>query len=107
MGGNLPRELTSFVGRQAQLADLAKMLQTAPLLTLVGVGGIGKTRLAVRVAASARTRYAHGVWFVGLAPIVDPAGVSLEVARALGIRERPGWTPLETLRAVLRDRQRS
>ncbi len=105
MGGNLPRELTSFVGRQAQLADLAKMLQTAPLLTLVGVGGIGKTRLAVRVAASARTRYAHGVWFVGLAPIVDPAGVSLEVARALGIRERPGWTPLETLRAVLRDRQ--
>ncbi|MBV9324596.1 MAG: AAA family ATPase [Chloroflexi bacterium] len=80
-------------------------MQTAPLLTLVGVGGVGKTRLAARTATAARGRYAHGAWLVELARITDPAGVTPEVARALGVRERPGSSPLETLRAVLRHRQ--
>ncbi|HEY2596179.1 MAG TPA: AAA family ATPase, partial [Chloroflexota bacterium] len=104
-GGNLPRELTSFVGRRDQLADIARALQTAPLLTLVGVGGVGKTRLAVRAAADARGRYASGAWFVELERISDPAGVAPEVARALGARERPGSSPVEALSALLRNRQ--
>src|SRR5215471_3863180 len=102
-GGNLPRELTSFVGRQEQLATIARLLPSVPLLTLVGVGGIGKTRLAARAAMAAHERYAHGVWLVELAPIGDPEGVATEVARALSVRERPGWSALETLRAVLRN----
>ena len=105
VGGNLPRELTSFVGRQDQLADIANLLYTAPLVSLVGVGGIGKTRLALRTAATAQQRYAHGAWLVGLAAIADPAGVPAEVARALRIRERPGWNALDTLRSVLHNRQ--
>jgi non-specific serine/threonine protein kinase len=80
-------------------------LQTAPLLTLVGVGGVGKTRLAVRAAGDAGARYASGAWFVELARISDPAGVTPEVARALGARERPGSSPLEALCALLRNRQ--
>jgi predicted ATPase/DNA-binding CsgD family transcriptional regulator len=105
VSGNLPRELTSFVGRQDELADIARMLHTAPLLTLVGVGGIGKTRLATRTAVAARERYAHGAWLVELAPVSNSAGVATEVARTLGIRERPGSTTVETLCDVLRGRQ--
>ena len=105
VSGNLPRDLTSFVGRQAELAEIAHLLGTAPLLTLVGVGGIGKTRLALRVAGDAHRRYAHGAWLVELAPLGDPSEVAAEVARALRVRERPGWSPLETLAAVLRTRQ--
>jgi predicted ATPase/DNA-binding CsgD family transcriptional regulator len=105
VSGNLPRELTSFVGRRAQLADIAEVLQTAPLLTLVGMGGVGKTRLATRAARAAGERYAHGPWLVELASIGDPAGVAAEVARALAIRERPGWSTLDTLRSALRTRQ--
>jgi non-specific serine/threonine protein kinase len=104
-GGNLPRELSSFVGRREQLADIAQALLTAPLLTLVGVGGVGKTRLALRAAADARGRYASGAWLVELARISDPAGVAHEVARTLGARERPDSSPVEALSAVLRHRQ--
>ena len=69
------------------------------------VGGTGKTRLALRVASAARHRYAHGAWLVSLAPISDPERVAAEVARALRIRERPGWNALDTLRATLSHRQ--
>lgn len=103
--GNLPRELTSFVGRGDQLADIAHTLQTAPLLTLVGVGGVGKTRLAVRAAADAGGRYAAGAWLVELARISEPAGVAAEVARVLGVREQPGSSLLQTVCAALRNRQ--
>ncbi|HEY1292044.1 MAG TPA: LuxR C-terminal-related transcriptional regulator [Chloroflexota bacterium] len=103
--GNLPRDLTSFVGRQAQLAEITRMLNTAPLLTLVGVGGIGKTRLALRVAADAHERYAHGAWLVELASIGDPSEVAPEVARTLRVRERAEGTALQTLASILRTRQ--
>jgi non-specific serine/threonine protein kinase len=106
VAGNLPRELNSFVGRRDQLADIANSLQTAPLLTLVGLGGVGKTRLALRAATAARERYAHGVWFVELARISDPSGVVPEVARTLGVRERLDSSPLESLCSVLRTQQR-
>jgi predicted ATPase/DNA-binding CsgD family transcriptional regulator len=103
--GNLPRELNSFVGRRDQLSEIDDALQTAPLLTLVGVGGVGKTRLALRAAGGVRERYAHGVWLVELARISDSSGVAAEVARTLGVRDRLGSSPLETLRSVLRTRQ--
>ncbi len=93
------------MGRQPQRAELARKLKAAPLLTLVGVGGIGKTRLALRAARDAREHYAHGAWLVELTRTEDPAGVAFEVARALGVRERPGWSALETLCSALRTRQ--
>jgi predicted ATPase/DNA-binding CsgD family transcriptional regulator len=105
IGGNLPRELNSFVGRGDQLAHIASALQTAALVTLVGVGGVGKTRLGLRVAATAREGYAHGVWLVELARVSEPSGVASEVVRTLGIREQLGFSPVESLRSVLRARQ--
>ena len=95
--GNLPRALSSFVGRQAQVADLAQALSTTGLLTLVGLGGVGKTRLALATATAVRDNYAHGVWLVELAAVTDPTQVAAKVAAALGVRERPGSNPLETL----------
>jgi predicted ATPase len=103
--GNLPRALSSFVGRHQTVADLARDVSTTGLLSLVGVGGIGKTRLALAVASALREQYAHGAWLVELAPVADPTQVAGTVAAALGIRERPGSNPLETLGVVLRRRQ--
>ncbi len=104
--GNLPRDLTSFVGRREQVIMVSRELRTAGLLTLVGPGGVGKTRLALRTAAEARANYAYGAWLVELAPVSDDATqVAAAVASALGIRERPGWDTLDTLRHVLRRRQ--
>jgi non-specific serine/threonine protein kinase len=101
----LPRELTSFVGRQQQLADVQTALRSTGLLTLVGPGGVGKTRLALRAAAQVQSSYAFGVWLVELASLSDPARVAPTIAATLGIRERPGWDTIDTLRAVLRHQQ--
>src|SRR5262245_58531847 len=87
---NLPRQLTSFVGRERELADVGRLLASAPLLTLTGAGGCGKTRLALRAAADAVDNYPDGVWLVELAPVTDPALVPQAVATALGVREAPG-----------------
>ena len=104
--GNLPRELTSFVGRQEQVSAVSQALRTAGLLTLAGPGGVGKTRLALRVAATTRTNYAYGAWLVELASISDDATqIAAAVAAALGVRERPGWDTVDTLRHVLRRSQ--
>ncbi len=102
LSGNLPRELSSFVGRQQLVADLAAALRAAGLVTLVGVGGVGKTRLALATAAAVQAEYAQGAWLVELAPVTDARQVASAVAAALGVRERPGSEPRETLRRVLR-----
>jgi hypothetical protein len=65
--GRLPAEVTSFVGRRHELADTRRLLSSSRLLTLTGAGGVGKTRLAVRMAAEVRRTFADGVWFVELA----------------------------------------
>ena len=70
---NLPTQLTSFIGRTEQIAELVQQVQTHRLLTLTGAGGVGKTRLALEVAARSLAGFADGVWFVDLAALSDPA----------------------------------
>ncbi|HJP65068.1 MAG TPA: tetratricopeptide repeat protein, partial [Actinomycetota bacterium] len=102
---NLPIELTSFVGRDAELADIAELLDRSRLVTLVGPGGTGKTRLALHAAASRTEHYGNGVFFVDLSPIREPDLLPSSVAKALGIKEEPGRPALETVSAHLRDRR--
>src|SRR5438132_9667297 len=87
---NLPLQLTSFVGRKREMADVKRLLGTARLLTLTGAGGAGKTRLALEVAAEVLAGYPDGVWLVELAPLADAALVPQAVASVLGVREVPG-----------------
>ena len=87
---NLPIQNTSFVGREQDIADVTELLERHRLLTLVGSGGLGKTRLALHVGAELLDRYPDGVWFVDLAPISDPELVSSVTAQALGMRQQPG-----------------
>ena len=91
--GHLPEALSSFVGREGELVDLKRLLAKNRLLTLVGAGGIGKTRLAVQVAAEARDAYRDGIWFVDLAPLADPVLVPSIAAQILGVHQAP-CTPL-------------
>ncbi len=87
---NLPRKLTSFIGREREIAEIKELLRTTPLLTIVGIGGVGKTRLALQAAADLLTEFRDGAWVVELAPVSDPAQVVPTVAAALGVRESPG-----------------
>jgi predicted ATPase/class 3 adenylate cyclase len=87
---NLPIQSTTFVGREQDIADVTELLERHRLLTLVGSGGVGKTRLALHVGAELLDRYADGVWFVDLAPISDPELVSSVTAQALGMRQQQG-----------------
>jgi len=91
---NLPVQLTSFVGRQRELASITALLGAGRLVTLIGTGGTGKSRLMLQVASGMAGRHRDGAWFVELAPISDPTLVAQEVARALGVRDEPG-RPLE------------
>jgi predicted ATPase/class 3 adenylate cyclase len=102
---NLPLQLTTFVGREREMAEVRRLLGTTRLLTLTGTGGTGKTRLAVQMAAELLERYPQGVWLVELAALADPALVPLAVAIALGLREEAGQPPTTTLVAALRARR--
>ncbi len=99
---NLPLQLTSFVGREHDLAAVKRLLATTRLLTLTGVGGTGKTRLALQVAAELLDQNAEGVWLVELAALADPAFVPRTVAATFGLRDQAGRSPLETLLDHLR-----
>jgi predicted ATPase len=94
---NLSEPLSSFIGRERELVEVPKILADARLLTIVGIGGIGKTRLALRVAAQLGQTYRDGVWFVDLAPVADPARVPSAVAQVLGVREAVGEPLTESL----------
>ncbi len=102
---NLPVQLTSFVGRGAQMTDLEKLLVDNRLVTLSGAGGAGKTRLAVEIAARIAADFRDGVWYVDLAPVTHPAVVPVAVARALGLPDQPGLSTMEMLLRFVRDRQ--
>ena len=103
-GHNLPVQPTSFVGRETELAAMRKRLESAPIVTLVGPGGIGKTRLALQAAADSIDDFADGVWFVDLSPVADEALIPLATAGALGLREEPGREVTATLADHLRTR---
>lgn len=103
---NLPAQLTSFVGRESEIAETRTLLGGTRLLTITGPGGIGKTRLALQVATDASADYPDGAFFVDLAPVSDPALVVPTIAATLGVREE-GWErPVaEALTEHLRDRR--
>ena len=105
---NLPGQLTTFVGRERELLETRKLLGTTRLLTLLGTGGAGKTRLATQIGADALHDYDDGVWFVDLAPVANPDQVFQVVASAIGVTPRANQTPraavianLEGKRALL------
>ena len=102
---NLPLQLSSFVGREKELAEIARLLGETRLLTLTGPGGCGKTRLAVVAANELLRRFEDGVWMVELAPLSDPSLVPQAVGSVLGVREQPGRPLLETLSDHLRTRK--
>ena len=101
----LPAQLTSFVGRDAELTQLRELLAQNRMLTLTGAGGVGKTRLAIQAAGQTAGEFGDGVWYVDLAPINDPALVPVTVARALGLPDQPGRSTMDTLLRFVRDRQ--
>ena len=91
--GNLPAELTSFVGHRGELAEVRRLLAGSRLVTLTGPGGVGKTRLALRVAAGLARAFRDGVWLVRLDQLRDEALVAQAVAGALGLQDRAGFSP--------------
>jgi predicted ATPase/DNA-binding CsgD family transcriptional regulator len=101
---NLPVQLTSFIGRAAEMAKVRVLLAQHRLVTLTGAGGVGKTRLALQVAASVLTEFPAGVWLVDLAPLADAALVPVVVARALGLPDDAGRSPLETVTGFIGSR---
>ncbi len=102
---NLPRALTSFIGRGADVTAVTQLLATHRLVTLVGPGGIGKTRLSLQVAAQQTAHFPDGVWFVELAPLAQARLVPFAVARVLGIKEEPGRSVLACLLRAVKERQ--
>ncbi|HXJ27987.1 MAG TPA: LuxR C-terminal-related transcriptional regulator, partial [Streptosporangiaceae bacterium] len=101
----LPAPLTPFVGRAAERAGLAAALAGHRLVTAVGPGGIGKTRLALAVAAEQAGRFAGGVWYADLVPVTDGTMVAAALAAALGLGEQPGRSAEETVLAWFGDRE--
>lgn len=97
MPNNLPRQLTPLVGRDEAVREIKALIETSPLVTVVGTGGVGKTRVALQVAAELIDGSSDGVWFVELAALSDPKLTAPAISAALGIPERPDRQPLETL----------
>ncbi len=104
---NLPAQPTTLIGRTKEIAAVRDLLRRADvrLVTLTGPGGTGKTRLALQASAELLGNFADGVYVVMLAPISDPALVAPTIAQTLGVKERAGQTPIERLKAHLRDRR--
>ena len=103
--GNLPVQTTSFVGREMAVKELAEQVRAHRLVTLTGVGGVGKTRLAIQVAAELAGEFPDGVWLVELAPVGEPAAVPDVVATALGVTPQAGLTMTESLAQALSGRR--
>jgi predicted ATPase/class 3 adenylate cyclase len=102
---NLPQQLTSFVGRDDELDEITKLLESARLVTLVGTGGVGKTRTALQVAADLLERFPDGVWLIELAPLRDGASIEGVLTSVLGIASTAGATPRQAIVAALRGKR--
>lgn len=105
VGGRLPTQLTSFVGRAAELAELRQLVSGNRLTTLTGAGGVGKTRLATQLAGQLAEEFDDGVWWVDLAPLANPDLVAVRVAHSLGLGDQPGRSPTDTLARFIADRR--
>ncbi len=103
-GVDLPRMVTSFVGREVEVAAVSELLAQHRLVTLTGLGGTGKTRLSVGVAEAVAARFGDGVVFVELAPLRDPALVPAAVAAAVGVAENAGTTAADAVKAHLAEK---
>jgi predicted ATPase/class 3 adenylate cyclase len=103
--GNLPVQLTSFVGREREIAEVRVLLEHTRLLTLTGPGGTGKSRLALQVAGKLLPAFKDGAFFADLSSVTDPALVPSVVARALAVPEAAGRSILEVVRERLRDKE--
>jgi predicted ATPase/class 3 adenylate cyclase len=102
---NLPRQLTTFVGREREMAEGRRLLAKSYLLTLTGPGGCGKTRLALQLAGEIVAEFRDGVWFAEMAPVADPSRVAHVVASVLSVREQPGRPVEATLVDYLQSRE--
>ncbi len=101
---NLPAPLTSFIGRENEIAEIKQELKAHHLVTLIGPGGTGKTRLSLQVASDLLDQFHHGVWFIELAPLTDPDLIPQTILSAIGITEQSG-NPLDILRKYLRQKK--
>jgi predicted ATPase/DNA-binding CsgD family transcriptional regulator len=101
---NLPIPITSFVGRQQELAETSKLLENARLLSLTGLAGCGKTRLAVQLAAKVAPRFAHGVYFIPFAPIDQGGNILWAIAERINFQFQPQGAPLEQLLAYFQNK---
>jgi predicted ATPase len=104
--GNLRRATSSLIGRESELDEVQAAVKSHRLVTLTGVGGVGKTRLALEVAARLVDEFPDGVWFFELAAVTDPASVPDAVAAVLGITQQPGMSVSESVAAALEGRMR-
>jgi len=104
--GNLRPGATSFIGRESEVAEVVGAVKAHRLVTLTGAGGVGKTRLALEVAACLTDEFPDGVWFFDLAAVADPAAVPDAVAAVLGITQQPGKRVSESVAAALEGRVR-
>src|ERR1700682_2641271 len=103
--GNLPAEATTFVGRRRELSEIKSRLATARLVSLVGPGGVGKTRLSLRTGSDLARGFSDGAWFAELAEVRDPALVAQALLAALDLRDQASTSPMAILAAYLKDRQ--
>ena len=103
--GNLPQQLSSFVGRDQLLAEVADLVRSNRLVTLSGVGGVGKTRLALEVGAEMADEFPDGVWLVELAPVGDPSSVPAAIATALGITPQGDVELIDTVAEAVASRR--
>jgi predicted ATPase len=103
--GNLPLQVSSFIGREVELARVAKALGESRVVTLTGVGGVGKTRLALRAAAEELPRYREGAWLVELQAVRDPEAVARAVAAVFRLADRAGMSTLEVLVDFMQSKQ--
>jgi predicted ATPase/DNA-binding winged helix-turn-helix (wHTH) protein len=102
---NLPQQLTSFIGREKEVAELNACLRTTRLLTLTGAGGCGKTRLAMQVAAAQAPEFQDGIWLVEFAPLADAGLVPQTVADVLMVKEQPGASLTQTITERLQSKR--
>ena len=101
---NLPLQLTTFIGREKDIAEIKRKLEEHRLVTLTGSGGTGKTRLSLQVAVELLDHFPHGIWFVELAPLADPELIPKSLLSTIGLKEQAGIPPIELLKEYLRDK---